>query len=210
MPTAKSSPIYPQIGIRIPYHDEGIRPEHGLTTSHVSLFADQEARKSHLARNIDGSNRNRCVSVWHPTERRGMRWGRRGRLVTGRFVTGRLGTGRLGTGRLRTGRLGTGRFGDRKMGDRKMGDRKILGTERFWGQKDFGGHPHQVEKESRVFVPISVDERRLVFPKGPDLYSTRSRVIELASGMRQLAGTSTKYRRADAAPLAGLISILQL
>jgi len=32
------------------------------------------------------------------------------------------------------------------------------------------------------------------------------RVRELASGVRQLAGTKTKYRRAHAAPLAGLIS----
>ena len=38
------------------------------------------------------------------------------------------------------------------------------------------------------------------------LYSTRSRVRELASGMRQLAGTKTRYRRAHAAPVAGLIS----
>ena len=30
--------------------------------------------------------------------------------------------------------------------------------------------------------------------------------IRLASGMRQLAGKRTKYRRAHAAPLAGLIS----
>jgi len=34
----------------------------------------------------------------------------------------------------------------------------------------------------------------------------RSCVRELASGMRQLAGTKTRYRRADAAPLTGLIS----
>jgi|GEM_PF-2410487 len=37
------------------------------------------------------------------------------------------------------------------------------------------------------------------------LYSTQSEVKELASGMRQLAGTKTRYRRAHAAPLAGLI-----
>ena len=29
---------------------------------------------------------------------------------------------------------------------------------------------------------------------------------QLASGMRQLAGTKTRYRRADAAPLTGLTS----
>ena len=38
------------------------------------------------------------------------------------------------------------------------------------------------------------------------LSSKRSRVRELESGMRQLAGTKTRYRRAHAAPLAGLIS----
>lgn len=38
------------------------------------------------------------------------------------------------------------------------------------------------------------------------LYSARSRVRELASGMGQLAGTKTGYRRADDAPLARLIS----
>jgi|GEM_PF-3843550 len=37
-------------------------------------------------------------------------------------------------------------------------------------------------------------------------YSPRGRVRELASGMRQLAGTKTRYRRAHAAPLASLIS----
>jgi len=38
------------------------------------------------------------------------------------------------------------------------------------------------------------------------LHHTRSKVSELASGMRQLAGTKTRYRRAHAAPLAGHIS----
>ena len=38
------------------------------------------------------------------------------------------------------------------------------------------------------------------------LYSARSSVRELASAMRLLAGTRTRYRRAHAAPLAGLIS----
>ena len=38
------------------------------------------------------------------------------------------------------------------------------------------------------------------------IYRKQSRMTELASGMRQLAGTGTRYRRADAAPLTGLIS----
>ena len=37
-------------------------------------------------------------------------------------------------------------------------------------------------------------------------YHTWTRMREQASGMRQLAGKKTRYRRADAAPLAGLIS----
>jgi len=37
-------------------------------------------------------------------------------------------------------------------------------------------------------------------------HPTVTKVRELASGMRQLAGTKTRYRRAVAAPLAGLIS----
>ena len=36
----------------------------------------------------------------------------------------------------------------------------------------------------------------------PSLNSAHSRVRELASGMRQLAGTKTRNRRAHAAPLA--------
>ena len=47
---------------------------------------------------------------------------------------------------------------------------------------------------------------RLRFDKNWKLYSARSSVRELESGMRQLAGTRTRYRRAHAAPLAGLIS----
>jgi len=38
------------------------------------------------------------------------------------------------------------------------------------------------------------------------LNCTRSRVRDLASGMRQLAGTKMQYRRAYAAPFASLIS----
>ena len=42
--------------------------------------------------------------------------------------------------------------------------------------------------------------------RSDEVYSARSRVRQLASGLRQLAGTKTRCHWAHAAPLAGLIS----
>ncbi|GEM_PF-2335168 len=59
-----------------------------------------------------------------------------------------------------------------------------------------------MDKRYLIFRHWVAEQRREEFL----LYSARSRVRELASGTRQLAGTRTRYRRAHAAPLAGLIS----
>ena len=75
----------------------------------------------------------------------------------------------------------------------------------------------KLTKPNSKFFSVKGTETTSIFHSSPanaenprlqetDLYSARSRVIELASGMRQLAGTRTRYRRAHAAPLAGLIS----
>ena len=45
---------------------------------------------------------------------------------------------------------------------------------------------------------------RLVFRNQSEWALKRSSLRDLASGMRKLAGTKTTYRRAYAAPLAGL------
>ena len=56
-------------------------------------------------------------------------------------------------------------------------------------------------------TPFSTRDHAFGRESGPvELYATRPGLRALASGMRQLAGTRTRYRRAHATPLAQLVS----